>query len=118
MRPISHVRIDFHTAVHWAGVKNENVLGGPVQPLARYAEYTVVLTQRRDIAGLHPFQLETQNVECLGPLDSLFDAVEHLHAKIVHRVRQERWRSAHRDFRTHLREAPDVAPSHTRIEKV
>ena len=89
-----------------------------VQSLARNAEHAVVLTQRRDVAGRHALELEPENVERVGPLDRLLDAIEHRHAELVDRVRQQRSRSADADLGAHLLEPPDVRPRDARVQHV
>ena len=77
-----------------------------LEPLARHAEHAIVFAQRRDVAGRHALELEAQNVERVGPLDRLLDAVEHRDAELVDRVRQQRARTAHRHLGAHLRAVP------------
>ena len=77
VRTIGNVRIDFDSAVHRTRMQDRDFLRRAVEPLARNAEYAIVLAQRRDVAGLHSFELESEDVERVGPFDRGLDAIEH-----------------------------------------
>ena len=62
----------------------------PLQPLAGDAEDAVVLAQRRDVAGLHALELQPQDVQRVGPLDGVFDAIEDGDAQSPIAARQQR----------------------------
>src|ERR1044071_8275021 len=74
---VRDVGVDFHPAIHRTRVQDEDVLGRALEALARDAEDAVVLAQRRDVAGLHAFELKSEDVERVGPLDRGLDAIEH-----------------------------------------
>ena len=118
VRSVGHVGVDLDAAIHRAGVEDENVALRAIESLARDAEDAVVLAQRRDVAGGHALELQTEDVERVGPLDRLLDAIEDCDAHLVDRVRQQRARAAHRDFGAHLRETPDVRPRDARVQHV
>src|SRR5262249_37809926 len=54
---IGHIGVDFDAAVHRAGMKDENVTVGAVEPPARHTKDTVVFAQRWDVAGVHALEL-------------------------------------------------------------
>src|SRR4029079_8078081 len=118
MRTISHVGIDLDAAVHGTWVEYENVAWCAIQSLARDAEDSIVFAQRRDVAPLHALELQTQNVQRVGPLDPRLDPVEHLDAKLRDCARQQRTRAAHADDGPELLEPPDVRARDSRVQDV
>ena len=80
-RSVGHVGVDLDAAIHRARVEDEHVARRALEPLARDAEDAVVLAQRWDVPALHALELQTQNVERVGPLDRVLDAIEDLDAR-------------------------------------
>ena len=58
-------------------MQDEDFAWRPLEALASDAEYAIVFAQRGDVTGLHALELQAQHVQCFGPLDRLFDAIEH-----------------------------------------
>src|SRR5690606_28884483 len=85
---------------------------------ARHTEEAVVLAQAGHESRLHPLELESQHVEHVGPLDRFLDAAEHVDAEIADVARQQCARRTYGDFRTQLREAPDVGARDARVQHV
>ena len=108
MRSIGHVTVNFHAAIHRSGMKDEQVARRGLEPCPRDTKHTVVFTQGWDVSTLHPFQLQAQNVQRIGPLDGFFDTIEHRHTHLPHGVGEQRSRTAHAHFRTEFVQPGDV----------
>jgi len=73
-------------------VQDQNVTRRAIESLTRDSEDAVVLSRRWYIARSHSLELETQDVQRLGPLDRLLDAVEDADAEFIDGIRQKRSR--------------------------
>src|ERR1051326_8520560 len=111
-------RAVFGAAFHRPGVHDRDVARRALEPLRRHAEHAIVLAQRRDEAFLHPLELEPQHVQHVRPFDPLFDPAEDLDPQLGDPARQQRPRTAHRDFGAELGEPPDVGAGDARVQHV
>ena len=89
MRPVGHVRVDFHAAIHRARVQDEDIARRLFEPRTGDAVHAIVFAQRRDVASLHALELQSQDVEGIGPLDRFLDAIKHGHAHLADGVGEQ-----------------------------
>jgi hypothetical protein len=118
MRSIGHPRIDFDPPVHGSWMENQQITRHLFQTLDRDPENPIVLSQRGYVTATHPFQLKTQDIQYVGPLDGLFYPVEHVNTELIDAPRQQALRTAHRDLGTELEQTPNVAAGHPTVKDV
>src|SRR6266550_210385 len=91
---IGHIGVDFDAAIHRARVQDQDVTRCAIESLARDSEDAVVFSRRRYIARGHSLELETQDVQRLGPLDRFLDPIEDANSEFIDRIRKQRAWSA------------------------
>ena len=118
VRSVGDVRIDLHATIHRPRVQDENVTGCSLEPLARNTEYAIVFPARRDVSGSHSLELQTKNIQRVGPFDRFFDSIEDNHSKLLYRIGKKRTRAAHCDLGSNMLQPPDVGSGNARVEHI
>src|SRR2546427_714428 len=85
---VGHARVDLHAAIHGPRVHDSYGAHRLLEPLGGDAEDAVVLPHARDESHLHPFELEPEHIQHVGPLDRLLDAPEPAHAQLLDAARE------------------------------
>src|SRR6266850_6055272 len=106
--PVGDVLGDLDPSVHGARVHHRDVGLGAAEPLARHAIDPRVLAERGVEASPLALELDAENVDHVGPLDRLLDALRDADPETLHFRRHHRGRARDRDLGAELRQPPDV----------
>src|SRR5688500_12716996 len=97
-------------------MKDQDLAAGALETLARDAEDAIVLTKRRDVAELHALELETEDVERVGPFDGLLDTIENGDPELVEVIGEQRPRSTHADLGARRAQPENVGARDARVQ--
>src|ERR1700744_1345189 len=118
LRAVRHDGIDFHAAIHRAGMHHQRIRLGVSELFLVEAEIVEVFLARRHERAVHALALQPQHHHDIGAVQALAHVAGHFDTHPLDAARQQRGGRDHADAGAHGIEQQDVGARHPRMHHV
>lgn len=118
VRAIGYIGSDFYTTVDWSGSQNQYIFFGFIDALFIHAEQVGVFANRREVMSALAFELNPQQVQAVGAIDHVVQAVGDLDAELLNIVGDQCSGAADDDVGPQFLQSPDIRPRDPAVEDI